>query len=174
MSYREEVTKAMKMLAEDERTIFIGQTVAFPGSTIFGTLESVPMGKRLEVPVMEEAQLGISIGLSLEGFIPVSIYPRMDFFILAINQLVNHLDKIEEMSHGFNPKVIIRTIVGSTSPLNPGPQHTGDYTEMLKACLTNVDVVKLTRTEDIVPAYRRALESENSTILIEIGDLYNA
>ena len=42
--------------------------------------------------------MGISTGLALNGFIPVSCYPRFDFLILALNQLVNHLDKLDKMS----------------------------------------------------------------------------
>ena len=42
--------------------------------------------------------MGISIGLSLNGFIPVTANPRFDFFILSLNQLVNHLDKFEKIS----------------------------------------------------------------------------
>ena len=172
MGYREEITKAMALLAMDERVVFLGQSVVFPGPVaIAESLEGIPLSRRVELPVAEEMQLGISIGLALEGYVPVSIFPRMDFLILAMNQLVNHLDKIEEMSCGrFRPKVIIRTCVGAKSPLNPGPQHCQDHTEMLKACLTNVDVVRLERAEDIVPAYRHALESERSTILIELAE----
>jgi len=116
----------------------------------------------------------MSIGLSLEGYIPVSIYPRIDFLIIAINQLVNHLDKIEKMSCGqFKPKVIIRTAIGSTKPLNAGLQHTSDYTEALKYMVKNIDIVKLVKVKDIVPAYKKALKSEKSTLLIEIVDLYD-
>ena len=41
--------------------------------------------------------MGISTGLALNGFIP-DCYPRFDFLILALNQLVNHLDKLDKMS----------------------------------------------------------------------------
>jgi pyruvate/2-oxoglutarate/acetoin dehydrogenase E1 component len=116
--------------------------------------------------------MGMSIGLSLEGFIPVSIYPRFDFLILAINQLANHLDKIDEMSEGqFKPKMIIRTAVGSSEPLYPGLQHCSDYTESFKHFFKNINVVKLTKSEEIMPEYKKALESEKSTILIEVADL---
>lgn len=174
MIYKDELKKTMKLLAQDSRVIFLGQNIIYGGNAIFDTLEGVPFNKRIELPVAEEMQLGVSIGLSLEGFLPVSIFPRMDFLVLAVNQLVNHLDKVEEMSHGeFKAKVIIRTMIGSTKPLNPGPQHTGDYTDALRLMLKNIDVIKLTRAEDIVPAYKKALESGKSTVLVEIGDLYN-
>jgi len=173
LGYRDELIKAMAMLARDDRVIFLGQCVAYPGSAIYGTLEKVPKSQRLELPVAEDMQLGMSTGLSLEGYIPVSIFPRLDFLILAANQLVNHLDKIEEMSCGqWKPKVIIRTMVGSVKPLYPGPQHCQDHTEALRCLVTNIDVVKLTESKQIVPAYRTALKSERSTILIEVADLY--
>ena len=172
MGYREEMGRAMRLLADDKRVIFVGQSVVFPGPVaIAESLEGIPRSRRVELPVAEEMQLGISIGLALEGYIPVSIYPRMDFLILAANQLVNHLDKIEEMSCGrFRPKVIIRTCVGAKSPLNPGPQHCQDHTNALRQLLTNVDVVRLESAEAIVPAYRQALGSERSTILIELAN----
>lgn len=174
-TYREEITKAMHLLSEDERVIFLGQTVGYPGSRFtYGTLETIDLSKRIELPIMEEAQMGISIGLALAGYIPVSIYPRFDFLILALNQLVNHLDKAECMSRGqFKPKVLVRTIVGSREPLDPGPQHYNDYTSALQSMLTNVAVIRLERTEDIRPAYQEALKRDRSTLLVESGSLHS-
>lgn len=172
MRYKEEIIKAMSILAENSKVLFVGQNVAYPGSIIYPTLEHIPKEKKLEFPVAEEMQLGFCIGLALSGdYLPVCIYPRFDFLLLAANQLVNHLDKIEEMSHGqFKPKVIIRTCIGSKKPLNPGPQHCQDHTEALKALLTNVEVVKLTEAEEILPAYKQALGSERSSIIIELSE----
>ena len=173
-SYKDEIRRAMGLLAQDDRVLFVGQSTLHPDVTpLFESLQDGPLSKRIEFPVAEEMQMGISIGLSLEGYIPVSVYPRIDFLMLATNQLVNHLDKIEEMSCGrFKPKVIIRGLVGNTKPLYPGPQHCQDHTKALQCLLTNVDVVRLTSAEDIVPAYRRALESKRSSVLIEVMDLY--
>jgi len=173
LEYKGELAKAMNMLAEDSQVIFLGQSISYPGNAIYGTLEQIPSSRKIELPVFEDVQLGISIGLSLEGYLPVSIFPRMDFLIIATNQLVNHLDKIEEMSLGqFKPKVIIRTSIGSMSPLNPGAQHCQDHTNALRHLLKNIDVVKLTSKSEILPCYRRAYESQRSTVLIEIADLY--
>lgn len=161
------------MLSRDKKVLFVGQSVAYPGSVVYHSLCRVPESKRIELPVIEEAQMGLSIGLSLEGFIPVSIYPRMDFLILAMNQLVNHLDKIEEISRGqFRPKVIIRTIIGSRRPLYPGLQHCSDYTNAFKGILKNIKVMKLAKSKEIIPAYKEALDSRKSTLLVEIADLY--
>ena len=174
MTYKDELTKAMNLLGKDKRTIFLGQNIVYPGSIMSSSLKGVPKSKKIELPLIEDMQMGMSIGLSLEGYIPVSIYPRIDFLIIAVNQLVNHLDKIEEMSCGrFRPKVIIRTAIGSTKPLYPGLQHCSDYTDALRYMVKNVKVVKLIRSKDIVPAYKRALKRKKSTLLIEVADLYS-
>ena len=168
--------KAMNLLAEDRKVIFIGQSTLHPDVTqIYETLLEISQTQRIELPVIEDTQLGMSIGLALAGYLPVSIYPRMDFLVLAMNQLVNHLDKIEEMSAGhFKPKVIVRTAIGARKPLDPGPQHCQDHTQALKLLLVNTDVVRLEKAEEIIPAYQRAYYSEHSTILIELSELYYA
>jgi len=171
MTYKSEIIKAMKMLSEDEKVIFLGQNTEY--GRMYGTLSDIPIDKIKEMPIAEDMQMGISIGLALNGYIPISIYERMDFLILAMNQLINHLDKIEEMSEGiFKPKVIIRTIVGSKKPLNPGLQHSQDYTELLKACLKNINIYVLKDKKDILNSYKEALESEKSSILIEYREYY--
>lgn len=172
MNYKEEIIKAMELLAQNPRVIVIGQNVRYPGAiAIEDTLQCFSRDRRIEVPLIEDAQLGMAVGLALSGaFLPLTVYPRMDFLIIAANQLVNHLDKMEQMSCGqYCPKVIIRTGIGTRYPLDPGPQHYQDHTEALRHILTNVSVVKLEEAEQIVPAYRKALKSNRSTILIEIG-----
>ena len=65
--------------------------------------------------------MGMSLGLAMNGYIPITCYPRFDFLILAFNQL-NHLDKIRSMSwNEITPKVIIRTL--RSKPLD-GVQNT--------------------------------------------------
>ena len=155
----------------------MGQSVQCEGTAIFGTLVNVPMNKRLELPVCEESQLGMTIGMALDGkTIPISIFPRWNFLLLACNQLVNHLDKIKTFSHDeFQPKVIIRTAIGSERPLHPQAQHVGDFTEAFQKILTNVEVIRLDEPNQIFPAYKKAYEREDgkSTLIVEWGDYYS-
>ena len=175
MKYKDELTRAMKWLGKKEDTIFLGQACRVSGHAISNTLADVPMDKRIELPVFEETQLGISTGMALEGYTTITMYPRFDFFILACNQLINHLDKMEEMSHGdMKPRVIIRVSVGSKNAISAGPQHTQNHTEAFKKMLTNVNVVELIEPEDIFPAFKHAYEREDSkpTLIIEHGEYY--
>jgi len=174
--YQEELTRAMTYLSQDSRTLFLGQAVAYPGTAMTGTLSEVPKNKLIEFPVAEEMQLGASIGLALGGYAPVTIYPRWNFLLLAVNQLVGHLDKLKAMSQGgYTPKVIIRTGIGSQRPLHPQHQHVGDYTDAFRLMLTNIEVIRLDEPEQIFPAYEKALMREDgkSTICVEVGDFYN-
>lgn len=176
MSYKSEIIRSMEYLAKNKNTIFLGQSVNFSGNAIYNTLKSIKKNKKIELPVFEDTQMGISTGLALAGFVPITCYPRFDFLILSINQLVNHLDKLKVMSSSqLKAKVIIRTSIGSKKPLNGGPQHTQDHTDALKKMLTTVEVIKLSKKEQIFKAYKKALlrKDEKSTLLIEYGDYYN-
>ena len=166
----------MEFLARDPRTIFLGQAVACPGTAMSNTLKNVSRDKLLELPVTEEMQMGMSNGLALGGHVPVSIYPRWNFLLLAVNQIVNHLDKLSIVSNGgYQPKVIIRTGIGSERPLHPQHQHVGDFTDAFRLMCKTVEVIRLDEPEMIFPAYKKALEREDgrSTIIVEYGDYYN-
>jgi len=174
MKYKDEIIKAMEWLAEKDDTIFLGQSVSYSGNAIFNTLSTVSEDKRLEMPVFEEVQMGIATGMALEGLTPISCYPRFDFLMRAMDQLVNHLDKFQIMTeNNWKPKVIIRTSIGSTTPLNGGVQHTIDYTEALQSILGEIKIVLLNEPKEIVSEFEKAYERKGSTLLIEYGDHYN-
>ena len=176
ITYKDELIRAMKYLSGKKNTIFIGQSVEYSGNAIFNTLSEIPRKKKMELPVFEEVQMGMSIGMALNGMVPITCYPRFDFLILAMNQLVNHLDKIRHMSNSeFKPRVIIRTSIGSKVPLNGGVQHTQDYTKIFKMILTEVNVVNLTNKSNIFKEYKKAYSRKDrkSSLMIENGDFYN-
>lgn len=165
--FKQAVNAAMHMLADDSRTVFVGQSVRYDGAAIYHSLEGVPMEKRVEFPVVENLQLGYCTGLSLTGKLPICIYPRMDFMLLAMDQLVNHLDKLP--LYGWKPKVIIRCRVGQKTPLDAGPQHSGNYTEPFREMLTNVIVEEVTKPELVMEVYRSAMQRKLSTLIVENG-----
>jgi pyruvate/2-oxoglutarate/acetoin dehydrogenase E1 component len=176
MKYFDEIKRSMEWLSAQPDTLFVGQAVAVPGTGMSNTLTSVNKEKLIELPVAEEFQMGLSLGMALNGSVPISIFPRWNFLLLATNQLVNHLDKAALLSHGeYMPKVIIRTAIGSERPLHPQIQHVGDFTEAYRLMLQTVEVVRLEEPDQIFNAYRLAYErtDNKSTILVEYGDYYN-
>lgn len=166
----------MTWLGEKEDTFFLGQAVTYAGTAMTNTLVDVDKLKMLEMPVNEDMQMGISFGMSLNGRVPVSIFPRWNFLLLASNQLVNHIDKINEMSDGkYKSKIIIRTSIGSQRPLHPQHQHVDDFTDGFKLLCKNIEIIRLDEPEQIFEAYKHAYErtDNKSTILVEWGDYYN-
>lgn len=174
--YMDELTRAMEYLASKDNTIFLGQAVEVAGTAMRNTLLGINQKKLLEMPVEEDFQLGTSIGMALTGQVPISIFPRWNFLLLATNQIVNHLDKLKDLTKSNTPgKVIIRTGIGSVNPLHPGPQHTGDYTEAFQLMCSHMNIVRLDKSESIFHEYKKAYEREDgtSTLLVEWSDRYN-
>ena len=52
----------MEWLAQQDDTLFLGQAVEEPGTAMFNTLIDVSGTKRIELPVAEEMQMGITLG----------------------------------------------------------------------------------------------------------------
>jgi pyruvate/2-oxoglutarate/acetoin dehydrogenase E1 component len=174
LKYFDELKRAMDMLAKDSRVIFMGQAVEYAGTAMSNTLKDVPKDQLLELPVFEDTQMGMTLGLALAGYIPVSIYPRWNFLVCATNQLVNHVDKITMMSD-YMPRIIIRTGIGSERPLHPQHQHVGDYTDAYRLLCPNTDIIRLEEPRHVYDAYCTAYlrKDGKATILVEYGDYYN-
>jgi pyruvate/2-oxoglutarate/acetoin dehydrogenase E1 component len=173
--YFDEIKKSMDFLGKKKDTIFIGQAVEVAGTAMSNTLKGVPKKKLMELPVAEEMQMGMSLGLAMDGNVPISIFPRWNFLLCGINQLVNHIDKFESMAGSkFKPKIIIRTSIGSQRPLHPQYQHVGDFSSAIQKMCTTIDVVKLIKPDDIFSEYKRAYERKDgkNTIIVEYGDYY--
>ncbi len=170
--YLDALTKAMKLMMDDPQTIFIGQQIVYYGNPMSKTIEGLPKERMIETPVMEEVQMGMTIGLGMADYKVVSFYPRWDFLICAANQLVNHLDKLKIMSDGdWNPNIIIRVGKGSDKPLDPGHQHKADYTEEFSSILKHINVIKLDSHDKILPAYEKAMKG-GIWVMVEYPELY--
>jgi pyruvate/2-oxoglutarate/acetoin dehydrogenase E1 component len=173
MKYFDELKRAMSLLAEHPKTLFIGQAVEYEGTGLYDSLKHLPDSKRIELPVAEYFQTGLANGIAIEGMIPVSTYPRWNFLLMGADQIINHLDKFKTMSNGkLQPKVIIRVAVGSEKPVDPQCQHKGNFSDAFRSMLKNTEVIELIEPEDILPAYEKALNRTDgvNTILVEFAD----
>jgi len=159
------VNVEMRRIAADPRALFVGQSVEYDGAAMYASLDGVPTAQRLEMPVIEDFQMGFCIGLALKGKLPICLFPRFDFMLLAVNQLVNHLDKLPIF--GWEPKVIIRTTVGQKVPLDAGPQHTQNYTDAFRAMLLSIPVIQVRSAAEVTWAYDFAREAPRSVLVVE-------
>ena len=176
MKYFNELKKSMDYLGNKKNTIFIGQAVEVPGTAMSNTLKDIKKRKLLELPVAEDMQMGMTLGLSMDKNIPISIFPRWNFLLYGMNQLINHIDKFEVMcGKEIIPKIIISTSIGAQRPLHPQYQHIGDFSEAIQKMCTTIEIIKLKEPRDIFPAYKKAYKRKDgvNTILVEYGDYYN-
>lgn len=171
ISYKDELTTAMTYLGEQDNTIFIGQQIVYAGNPMSTTLGNVSKDKMIELPVMEETQMGMSLGLAMTGKTVITFYPRWDFIVLAVNQLVNHVDKYNLMT-GKTVNLLIRLGKGSDTPLDPGHQHKGNYLKEFKSMCPNIKFHNLISATDIVATYKEAYSSGGVHILVEYPELY--
>jgi pyruvate/2-oxoglutarate/acetoin dehydrogenase E1 component len=121
--------------------------------------------------VAENLMVALAIGMSLEDYLPIVYFERFDFILNALDAIVNHLEKIKDISHNeYDPQVIIRAVVGNkNAPLFTGATHTQDFTEALSK-LTSIPVVKLPYdSQKIMEIYK----TSKSCIIVEEKDCYD-
>ena len=169
LSYKEAMIQSMTELGE-QGAIFIGYNVKY-GNAI-GTLKNVPDDQKLETPVAENLMAGLAIGMSFEGFIPVLYYERHDFMLVAADAIVNHIDKIERISHGeFKCPVIIRAVTADAGPFYSGITHSQDFTNVFKEAVS-FPVEDPVTGVDVLNAVKSARLSGRPAMLIERKSRY--
>ena len=66
MKYKDELINSMEWLGQQDDTIFMGQSVKYSGNAIYNTLSTLDDSKKIETPVFEEIQMGMSVGMHLK------------------------------------------------------------------------------------------------------------
>tara|TARA_B100000925_G_scaffold263599_1_gene221620 strand:- start:288 stop:1340 length:1053 start_codon:yes stop_codon:yes gene_type:complete len=143
---------------------------------IFGTtknLESIFGQKRVfDTPTSENALTGIAIGASLGGVIPVVSHQRVDFFLLAMDQLVNSAAKWHYMfGSQISVPITIRLIVGRG--WGQGPTHSQNLHSWF-AHIPGLKVVAPTNPNDAYSLLRNSIEDPNPVIFLEHRWLHNS
>lgn len=176
MTYRDCLTDSMTWLGGQPDTWVVGYNTKY--SMAGGSLSGFPNDRIIEMPLAEALMTGVAIGMGLDGAIPVLWFERMDFTTLAMDQLVNHLDKLKKLSSGQHaPAVIIRCCVGNkNTPLLTGPTHCQDFSRAFRE-MVDFPVVQLKWSSSIMLEYQKAYERAKieriSTMLVEYKDLMN-
>ena len=169
LSYKEAMIQTQTELGE-QGAIFIGYNVKY-GNAI-GTLKDVPDEQKLETPVAENLMAGLAIGMSFEGFLPVVYYERHDFMLVAADAIINHIDKIERISHGeFKCPVIIRAVTADAGPFYSGITHSQDFTKVFKKAVS-FPVHDPVTGDDVIRAFRGAKESGRPAMIVERKSRY--
>ncbi|MFN5824595.1 MAG: alpha-ketoacid dehydrogenase subunit beta, partial [Sphingomonadales bacterium] len=110
---------------KDDKVFAIGQGLWSPwyvGRSMDNLDKRYGKERVIDTPVSEQATTGIAVGAALLGYRPVVIHPRMDFMILATDQIVNQAAKWRHMLGGkVSPSMVVRGIVNRGG--EQGAQH---------------------------------------------------
>lgn len=174
MSFPESIRMAMMQAMEaDERVFAYGQGINDPGG-FFGSTVGIQakFGKArcFDVPLSEESLVGIGVGAAILGRRPIYVALRIDFLLLAMNQIVNHAAKWPSMC-GYQATVplTIRSIIGKD--WGQAAQHSGAF-HSLFAHIPELEVVLPSNIEDAPRLLLASIFSDKPTIFIESKPLY--
>ena len=143
---------------------------------IFGTTKNLEkfFGKKrvFDVPTSENALTGIAIGASLGGIIPVVSHQRVDFFLLAMDQLVNGAAKWHYMfGSQISVPITIRLIIGRG--WGQGPTHSQNLHSWF-AHIPGLKVVAPSNPNDAKSLLINSIEDPNPVIFFEHRWLHNS
>ena len=126
LTYAEAIREATEQeMARDSSVIVLGIGVddfkAIYGTTK-GLVEKFGRERVFDTPLSEDAMTGVVIGTALAGLRPIHIHIRMDFVLLAMNQLINIAAKSRYMYGGtVSVPIVVRSIIGRS--WGQGAQH---------------------------------------------------
>ena len=168
-SYVEALREAAHQeLAEDDSTIVFGLDVDDPKAiqgTTQGLLDTFGPERIFGTPLSEDAMTGAAIGMALAGLRPVHIHIRMDFLMLAMNQLINVAAKSCYMFGGrVSVPLVVRSMIGKS--WGQGAQHSqGLYAFFMN--IPGLKVVAPTTPYDAKGCLLTAIRDENPVIYVE-------
>ncbi len=126
LSYTEAVREATDLeMARDSSVLIFGLDVDDPKAiqgTTKGLLQKYGATRVFGTPLSEDAMTGAAIGMALAGLRPIHVHIRMDFLLLAMNQLINVAAKSRYMYGGqVHIPLVVRSMIGKS--WGQGAQH---------------------------------------------------
>lgn len=174
ITYSEAIREAIDQSMDDDPSVFvIGEGVPDIKS-VFGTTKGLAKkyGNRvMDMPLSENGLSGVCIGAALMGMRPIMVHLRLDFLLLAFDQIVNNAAKWHYMFGGqAKVPLVIRAITGMG--WGQGAQHSQNL-QAIFAHIPGLKVVMPTTPYDAKGLLISSIRDNNPVIFIEHRWLYN-
>ena len=152
----------------DARLYLMGEGVADPKGifgTTLGLIDEFGPSRVIEMPVSENGMTGVAIGSALMGRRPLMVHQRVDFALLALEQLLNNAAKTHFVTNGrHRVPLTVRMIIGRG--WGQGPEHS-QAMEALFAHVPGLKVVMPATAYDAKGLLVSALRDDNPVIILE-------
>lgn len=176
LSYREAINEALVSEMERDPSVMIYGIDVADHKRIFGStkgiLEKFGPARCFSTPLCEDTLVGFGLGASVCGLRPINVHMRVDFLLLAMNQLSNMVSSFHYGSGGrLKVPLVIRAIIGRG--WGQSYQHSKSMQSVF-AHIPGLKVVMPTRASDAKGLLISAIRDDNPVIFIEHRWLYDA
>ena len=169
MTYMQAVRLALdEEFARDEKVIMIGQDIGILGGAYGGTgglYHKYGPDRVIDAPLSENAIVGFGIGAAMTGWRPIIDIMKMDFSMVCVDPIINHLAKYRYMSGGQIQKMpaVVRTAIGGT---HSGPHHSYSLHHLF-AGFPGLKVVCASTATDAKGLLKSAIRDNDPVLFLE-------
>jgi acetoin:2,6-dichlorophenolindophenol oxidoreductase subunit beta len=175
LSYREAINLALSQEMERDPNVFVYGLDVPDHKSIYGStkglLEQFGSGRCFGTPLAEDAMTGFALGAAINGMRPVHVHIRVDFLMLAMNQIVNMISNFNYITAGkLTVPLVIRAVIGRG--WGQSAQHSKSL-HSLFAHIPGLKVVMPTTPNDAKGLLASAIRDDNPVIYLEHRWLYD-
>jgi pyruvate dehydrogenase E1 component beta subunit len=173
MFFREAVAKAVREeMRANSRVLILGQDVgAFGGSyrEYDGLFTEFGPDRVIDMPVAENATIGVGAGAAAAGFRPLVTITYMDFLMLGFDPLINYAAKLRYKTAGaLTAPLVVKTTAGAQAQ---GVAHS----QCLEAWLMSVPGLRVVAPSNPADAYglmKTALRADGPVVYVDHKRLF--
>ena len=155
-------------LAADPAVFLMGEGAADPkgifGTTV-GLVDKYGPARVMEMPVSENGFTGVAVGAALMGLRPIVIHQRVEFCLLAMEQIFGNAAKAHYVSDGKHKAPMVVRLVSGRG-WGQGPQH-GQVLENLFGLVPGLKLVLPSNPADAKGMLLAAVADDNPVIFLE-------
>jgi len=168
ITYVEAIAEAQRQEMERDPSVFLYGLDVTDHKKIFGStkgLEKFESKRFFATPLSEEAMMGVGLGAALNGLRPVNVHIRVDFVLLAINQLMNMVASARFGSGGaLKVPMVIRAVIGRG--WGQAFQHSKSMQSMF-AHIPGLKVIMPSNPYDAKGLLIAAIQDDNPVVMLE-------
>ena len=174
ISYCQALNEAMSQEMERDPNVFVYGIGVPDHKRVFGStaglVEKFGAERCFDTPLCEDTMTGFGLGAAINGMRPINVHIRVDFLLLAMNQLANMVSAYRYVSGGkLDISLVIRAVIGRG--WGQGFQHSKTMHSVF-AHIPGLKVVLPVTPRDAKGLLISAIRDNNPVLLMEHRWLY--